>query len=265
MCKAKRTVRRPFRGTIVVRSIRGTGRNHQNTKDPPCRPLRKEDVVTKQVCITVSLGSFCTSSRYIRRKFPPLSARLIITSRREASGAVYLTVSPSLGTCNLPKHTHLFRIGTGLGRVGTIHHTTTPNNILAKGSCSTGTLTTGPGLTTSIFVTGPHVSRCLTVDTGVCNVCLGCISTRSVRICSISRIFVSIANCLHTCKGKIRRVAHSVVHSVRARANVATATNVNAGVCLTGITVSVITGRVRTKRSNVHVTQLSRVSCQELL
>lgn len=189
----------------------------------------------------------------------------MITSRSHASGAVYLTISPSLGTCKLPKQTELFRIGTGLGRIGTTQQTTTPNNILENRSCSTGTLTTGPGLTTNICVTGPQVSRCLGVDTGVCDVCLECMSRTSVRICSVSRMFVSIAKCLQTCNGDTRSVTHRVVRRVLQRANVATATNVNAGVCLTGITVSIITGRVPTSGSNIHVTRLSRVSCHQLL
>lgn len=196
-------------------------------------------------CVTVSLGSFCTSMRYIRHKLSPLAAGLIITSRDHARGAVYLTISPSLGGCKVPKETELFRIIRGMGRMGHDQGANRP-----RLSCVT---------------TPPQVTLCIRCDAQVCSVCLGCITPRSVRMCSVSRIFVSIARCLGACKVATCRLTRAVVLSIRSRVKVATATKVKAGLCLYGVTVSVITGRVSTSRGNIHVTRLSRGDCHGLL
>ncbi len=196
---------------------------------------------TSHACLTVSLGSFCTSIRYIRHKLSPVAAHLIITSRDQARKAVYLTISPTLGTCKVPNEPQLFRIAEGVGRLG--HRE--------------------PSLPLSCVITGPQVTFCVACDAQVCDVCLHRITPRSVRTCDVSRIFVSIASCLTDAGVATHRVTREVVHRILRRANVATATNVKDGLCLTGITVSVITGRVPTSGSNIQVTDLSRRDCHQ--
>lgn len=225
----------------------------------------KRSTVGRHACVTVSLGSFCTSIRYIRQSLSPLRIGLIITSIAHARGAVYLTMSPTLGSCKVPKETHLFRIMRGMTRIGRTEQCQDPNKEFRKDSSSRHRLEGRPRLTLSCIATPPEVTLCVRCDHEVCTVCLGCVTPRSVRICSVSRIFLSMASCLGACKLASRRLTEGVVQRMLRRAKVATATKVKAGLCLTGVTVSVVTGRIRPSRSKIEVTGLGRQDCQRRL
>lgn len=165
----------------------------------------------KRICLYVSLGDFCTSIRYTSLKLSPFRASLIITSADHNSNAVYLTLSPTVGTGKLSNEPQLFRV-PGAVRCHTVH---------------------------------PRVGHCVRISTRVCDVCLQFVTERSVRICSVSRYFVSTAPCLSLCSASNIKLTHVLVSRICHRAEVYTATNINAGLFLTGITLSVRTGRRR--------------------
>lgn len=215
--------------------------------------------------IAIDLKSFYASVECADLGIDPMTSNLVVADKSRTDKTICLAVTPALKSFGIPGRARLFEVIAKVREINAERLRKASGHRFTGKSSDYTELMANPGLELDFIVAPPHMSKYMSISTGIYDIYLKYVAHEDIHVYSIDEVFIDVTSYLKAYGISARELAMKMINDVYEQTGITATAGIGTNLYLCKIAMDIEAKHMKADKNGVRIAELNERTYREKL